>query len=131
MPTRDHYMTVAQQISSYLNAFGLAFKTYNLTQLDEMVSAVAGPGARVSSQETAEKFQQVLLERGFVIFPAIADAEDGYVRIIRANTIVGNLLNAFRYVGPNGDQELAHLLTALKRRHRPDDLGTGPTEMDS
>jgi hypothetical protein len=105
-----------------MNAFRLAFKTYNVSEFNEMIKVVAGGGGRVTGADTSEQLRQALLEGGFVIFPAIADAEDGYVRVIRANSIVGNLLNAFRYVGQNGDEELAKLLSILKRRTRPDDL---------
>lgn len=122
MASRDDYMKLARQISDYLNSFGLAFKSYNVSQLNEMMSAIAGSGARITGDDTSSHLTTCLLERGFTIFPDIKNAEDGYVRIIRANSIVGSLLNAFRYVGPNGDSELAGLLTQLKRRRRPDDL---------
>lgn len=128
MPSRDDYMNVAKQIASHLNAFGMAFKSYNVTEFNEMLAAVAGSGARVTSGDSAMQIKTCLLERGFTIFPDIADADDGYVRVIRTNTIVGSLLNAFRYVGPNGDTELAGLLNALKRRSRPDDFSTESTE---
>lgn len=122
MATKADYGKVASQIAQHLNAFRLAFKTYNVSEFDEMVKAVAGTGARVSSDETAKEFQMALLERGFVVFPEILDSEDRYVRVIRANSIVGNLLNAFKYVGASGDEDLAKLLTQLKSRRRSDDL---------
>lgn len=122
MTTRDHYMQVARQIANHMNAFRLAFKTYQVNEFNEMIRAVAGDGSRVSGEDTSEQLRMALLERGFTIFPAIVDAEDGYVRVIRTNSIVGSLLNAFRYVGPNGDEELARLLNTIKRRTRPDDL---------
>ena len=122
MPTRDHYMTVARQIADYLNAFRLAFKTYKVSELDEMMSAVAGAGSRISTETSAADFSNLLLERGFSIFPSITDTADGYVRVIRANSIVANLLSALRYPGADGDAELARLLRTLTRR-RADDLG--------
>lgn len=45
---------------------------------------------------TTDQFKTCMLERGFVIHPEIVDAQDGYVRIICSNSIVGNLLNAFK-----------------------------------
>ena len=122
MATRDHYMSVARKIADHLNAFHQAFKTYNVSEFTEMLKVVAGEGARATTEETAQQLKSALLERGFTIFPEISEAEDGYVRVIRTNTIVGSLLNAFRYVGPSGDAELIRLLGALKRRQRPDDL---------
>lgn len=127
MATRDNYMAVARQIVDHINAFRMAFKTYNVAAFNEMIRQVAGPGARVSTEETARELQSALLERGFMVFPAIQNAEDGYVRVIRANSIVGNFLNAFRYVGSNGDEELIRLLQSLKRRPRPDDLSPEDT----
>ena len=129
MATRDDYMKVAQQIAQHLDSYRLAFKTYNVSELDTMIEGVAGEGARVSSGGgTSEQFKTCLLERGFVIHPEIPDSQDGYVRIIRSNSIVGNLLNAFKYVGANGDQQLIKLLGQIKRKSRPDDFDTDPTE---
>lgn len=122
MANRDHYMQVAKQIADYCNSFRLAFKTYQVSDFDAMIQAVAGPGARVRGVDTSEQLRSALLERGFTIFPAIEDAEDGYVRVIRTGSLVANLLNAFRYVGQNGDTELANLLNHIKRRQRPDDF---------
>lgn len=122
MATRDHYMHLATEIANHMDAFGLAFKSYNVSDFNKMIETIAGTGARVSGKDTGDHLKTTLLERGFIIHPSIADSEDGYVRVIRANSIVGSLLNAFRYVGPNGDRELVRLLQALKRRPRPDDL---------
>jgi len=131
LPSRDNYMSVARQIADYLNAFGLGFKTYRVSELDDMVKAVAGPGARVTGGgDASEQLENALLQRGFLLFPPIGESEDGYVRVIRSNTIIGNLLNAFRYPGANGDTELARLLRALKSRHRPDDLTSAPEATD-
>lgn len=131
MTTRDQYMKVARQIADHLNAFHLAFKTYQVSDFDAMIKSVAGESARVSGKgDTSEQLSSALLERGFTIFPAIPDSEDGYVRVIRTNSLVGSLLNAFRYVGSGGDTELATLLNAIKRRNRPDDLSAPASESD-
>lgn len=123
MTTRDNHMAVARQIANHMNAFRLAFKTYAIADLDVMIREVAGDGARVSTGGASETFQSCLQERGFVIFPPIHENQEGYVRIFRASSIIGNLLSAFRYPGPDGDSELARLLTGIQRRSRPDDLG--------
>jgi hypothetical protein len=115
-------MKVAKQIADYMNAFHLAFKTYKVSDFDEMIKAVAGGGARVSTEASAKEFSSILQERGFLIFPAIHDSDDGYVRVFRANSVIANLLSAFRYPGPDGDEQLAHLLRTLQVRRRPDDF---------
>lgn len=122
MTTRDDYMEVARQIADHLNAFRLAFKTYAISDLDNMMRTTAGDGSRVSTGGASEQFETCLLERGFVVFPSISNNREGYVRIFRASSLIGNLLSAFRYPGPNGDTQLASLLTTLQRRKRPDDL---------
>jgi hypothetical protein len=129
MTTRDQYMKVARQIADHLNAFRLAFKTYQVAEFDAMIKAVAGESARASGKgDTSDQLTMALLERGFTIFPPIAESEDGYVRVIRTNSLVGSLLNAFRYVGSSGDTELATIINSIKRRNRPDDLSTEPGE---
>jgi hypothetical protein len=129
MATRDDYMKVAQQIAQHLDSYRLAFKTYNVSELDAMIAEVAGQGARVTGGGgTTDQFKTCMLERGFVIHPEIGDAQDGYVRVIRSNSIVGNLLNAFKYVGANGDEQLIRLLGQIKRKTRPDDFTAEPIE---
>jgi hypothetical protein len=115
MPSKDQYISVAKQVVDYLNAFGLAFKTYNTKELDDMIKAVAGEGARVSTKAVGDEIESAMLERGLICFPKIAEAEDGYVRIYRAGSVAANLLQAFRYPGPSGDSDLASLLRALHR----------------
>jgi len=115
-------MQVAKRIAEQMNAFRLAFKTYHVNDLNKMLQAISGEGSRIDGDETGHAILDALLQRGFTLHPKPNDAEDGYVRIIRTNSIVGNLLSAFEYVGPNGDDELARLLVALKRRPRNDDL---------
>lgn len=113
-------MAVARDIANYMNAWRLAFKSYSTSELDSMMKTIAGEGARVSTAAAAESFEGCLQERGFVIFPSIKDTQEGYVRIYRASSKIGNLLSAFRYPGPNGDNELAGLLGSLSRSRRPD-----------
>ena len=122
MPTRADFMKVAKQIADYMNAFHLAFKTYKVTDFDDMIRAVAGGGARVSTDKTAEDFENMLQERGFLVFPKIGDAGDGHVRVFRANSVIASLLSAFRYPGQDGDNQLASLLRSLQSRRRPDDF---------
>ncbi len=122
MATKSDYGKVASEIAKHLNLYRLAFKTYNITEFDEMIKSVTGEGSRVKHERISIEFQNALLERGFMIYPQISEADDGYVRVIRTNSIVGNLLNAFRYVGPSGDEELVNLLMQLKGKRRADDF---------
>jgi hypothetical protein len=115
-------MRVAREIASYMNNFGLAFKTYRISQLDDMMKQVAGDGARVSSETSAEAFENSLMQRGFLLFPPICEATDGHVRIYRSQSLLGNLLNAIRYPGDDGDEQLARVLKTIRNRRRPDDL---------
>lgn len=126
MPSKDQYVSVAKQVAEYLNAFGLAFKTYNTKDLDGMIKAVAGEGARVSTKAVGDEIETAMLERGLICFPKVSDAQDGYVRVYRSGTVAANLLQSFRYPGPSGDADLAALLRAL---HKPR-FGVGPTEPD-
>lgn len=122
-------MTVARGIAEYMNAWRMAFKSYSIAELDAMMKATAGESARLSSAGTAESFESCLQERGFVVFPPIKDNQEGYVRIFRAGSKIGNLLSAFRYPGPNGDSELAGLLSSLSRARRPDAVAADDSDM--
>lgn len=122
MTTKAQYGDVASQIAKYLNSFQLAFKTYHVNEFNDMIKVIAGEGAHITSGPTVAEFERALLERGFMIFPEIQHATDGYVRIIRTNSIVGNLLNSFKYVGARGDEDLAKLLIQLKTQNRYSDV---------
>lgn len=129
MPTKDHFQAVAKQIAEYLNSFGLAFKTYTITQLDQMIKATAGEGARVTTESSWDEMEMALLQRGLIVFPTLQNAEDGHVRIYRAGTVVGNLLQAFRYPGQSSDSDLAGLLRTLRAR-RNNDASGNPAPQD-
>jgi len=87
-----------------------------------MIKEVAGQSARIEIGETFKQLESALLQRGFLIFPKPGDSPDGYYRVIRANSILSNLLNALTVVGPDGDSSLARLLVQLKQRPREDFL---------
>lgn len=129
MASRDQFVRLASEIQLVLNTHRLAFRTYNLTGLSEMFEQIAGKGAGRIDAKTGPLFEQVLLERGFLCFPAIADAEsaDGYVRIIRAGSWIANILSALRYPGAGGDEQLAGLLGRLKTP-RPSFGETSPAD---
>ena len=127
MASRADYMKVARQIADYMNAFHLAFKTYKVSDFDAMIKVVAGGGARISTGKNSVDFTVMLQECGFIIFPSISDSSDGYVRVLRAGSVIANLLNAFRYPGSDGDAQLAALLTTLQHRRRPDDFDVLPS----
>lgn len=113
MASKDDYAAIANEIARYFNAYRLAFKTYQVADLDKMIKVRAGDGARLSTAKVAEEFETMLLQRGFMCFPSIATAEDGYVRIFRTGTVAANLLQAFLNPGPTGDEALGSLLRKL------------------
>ncbi|MBY0311818.1 MAG: hypothetical protein K2W85_07095 [Phycisphaerales bacterium] len=125
MPSRDDYVAVAQEIANYFNAFNLGFKTYKVSELDAMIKAKAGEGARISTKTAAEEFETVLLKRGFMCFPAIPEVEDGYVRVFRTGTVAANILQAFLSPGQTTDQSLAAMLRTLRTRRQVDDREEG------
>lgn len=128
MPSKDHYTRVAKELSKFLNENRLAFKTYRISELDQMIKDVAGDGARVSTDGAAEEFESVMLQRGLLCFPRIQDAEDGYVRVYRAGSLVANLLQAFMYPGQASDADLATLLRTLRSRRATESSESEATE---
>lgn len=122
MTKQADYMTVALQVAKHMDAYRLAFKTYSISELDSMMKETAGQSARVNSGGAFRDLENAFLQRGFSVFPSLEGAQDGFVRIFRTNSILGNLITTLRFVGSNGDAELAKLLTQLKNRARPDDF---------
>ena len=52
-------MKVATEISNHMNAFRLAFKTYDTSDFDEMMKTVAGPGTKITGDSGADEFERV------------------------------------------------------------------------
>lgn len=115
MASKDDYAAIAQEIANYFNAYSLAFRTYQVADLDKMIKVRAGQGARLSTASVADEFETILLKRGFMCFPSLAEAKDdgGYVRIFRTGTAAANILQAFLNPGPTGDESLRGLLRRL------------------
>lgn len=129
MASKDDYTAVAQEIANYFNAYSLAFKTYQVADLDRMIKARAGEGARLSTATVAEEFETILLKRGFLCFPSLSEAKEdgGYVRIFRTGTAAANILQAFLNPGPTGDESLRGLLRRLyspRRGPESEEAGT-------
>ncbi len=129
MASKADYMKAAKQIADHMNAFKLAFKTYKVSDFDDMIKAICGAGARVSTSTTSQEFTALLQERGFIIYPALSESPDGFVRVYRANSVIASLLSALRYPGEDGDSQLASLLRTLQVRRRPDDFSPPEAEV--
>lgn len=114
MASKDTYSAFAKKIVKELNENKLAFKTYNVEELNKRLGEEGGSGSRLNTAATAKEFSLILMELGFVIYPSIDNTLDGYVRIYRAASLIGNILQSIKYPGPDGDEYLSKLLTQVK-----------------
>jgi hypothetical protein len=119
--TYNHYLAVSSMIAQMMNDSRLAFKTFSLAELDEIVSNVTGEQIKLSNESLdPEKFEDTLRDVGFICHPEILDAidQDGQVRVYRAGSIVSSLLTAVQHPGNNTDATLASLLIQLNKLRR-------------
>ena len=119
MKNQNHYLAVSSLIAEMMNDRRLAFKTFSLSELDEMAKVATGTTEVKLSDETLnpDKFEESLEDVGFECYPEIVTAidDDEPIRIYRSGSIVSSLLTAVKHPGANSDATLASLLIQLNK----------------
>ena len=68
---------------------------------------------------------ECLSEMGLTVFPALGQVpDDGYIRVIRSGSLLGNILVNLQTPGPGSDADIAALITRIKRRDPDGDENT-------
>lgn len=117
MAARDKYLTIAKNLKRELDAARAGFKSLNIAELQERAKEVGGDGIHVTKDDGAKILSECLSEMGLTVFPPLAAAPiDGYIRIIRTGSLLGNILVNLQTPGTGSDADLANLINRIKRR---------------
>jgi hypothetical protein len=112
MPDRSHYALVGKQLKQKLN--GKAFMTVARRDILDILRDVSNePTTRIKSN-IAWDLSQVLLEKEALrLYPSL-DETDGNVRVFRAGSVFGNLVDLIVHPSGEADREVGAVLKKIK-----------------
>jgi len=107
MPTRDQFLSFAKRIKGEMDSqFIGTLKTTGITEDD------------LNQDDGRHSLKTAMQDLGFKIFPSLDQARlDGFVRVIRAGSVLGAIVSNLETPGPGSDRDLARLLNELKHRY--------------
>jgi hypothetical protein len=112
MPNRNHYARVAKELRTKLDEGRQAFKTVSRREILDILRDVSGEPKSVVARDLA----QVMLEREALrCFPSLeeTDSQDN-VRIFRAASVFGHLVDLIAYPSKDDDVEVGTVLKKVK-----------------
>lgn len=110
MTTRDDWNSVAKRIKEEMDRNKLAFKTYNIKDLEKLFN-----NGNANLHKDFDSLENALMRVGFTTFPSLADEQEGHTRIYRAGSLIATLLNAITAPGEGSDEELSTLIGKIKK----------------
>lgn len=114
MPNRSHYALVGKELKKRLN--GKAFTTVPRLEITEILRTVSGESTTRIKSSVAWELSQVLLEKEALrCYPSLEET-DSYdnVRIFRAGSVIGNLVDLIAHPDPESDKEVGEMLAKIK-----------------
>jgi hypothetical protein len=114
MPDRTHYALVAKQLKQKLN--GKAFTTIPRRDITDILRDVSGePTTRIKSNVASELSQVLLEKEALRLYPPLEDTDThGNVRIFRAGSVFGNLVDLIVHPSGDADREVGAVLKKIK-----------------
>lgn len=113
MPTRHQLTSVARKLKTQLN--GAAFLTLPRMQITELLRAVSGEDTTRIKSGIAMELEIALLEQGLRCYPSLSATSTGdIVRLFRAGTVLGNIVDLLVHPSAEADRDLANMLTEIK-----------------
>ena len=115
MPTHDHLVQVARSVRRELDRTSKAFTTMDRMELTRRLRGVSGEsGTRIKAANGAD-LEGALNDQGLRCYPSLTETTTGdRVRIFRAGSAVGDLIDAVLTPSPDHDRELAEALAKFK-----------------
>lgn len=130
MPNQDHLIQVARSVRRELDREGKAFKSIPRMELTERVRQASGESTTRVKTAMGADLDQALSDQGLRCYPSIAETTTGdRVRVFRAGSAVGDLIDAVLTPSDDHDRELGVALAKVKGTWdwERDDGATGET----
>ena len=115
MPSYDNLIQVARSVKRDLDHDSKAFRSYERMELTNRLRAVSGePTTRIKLALGAD-LERALSDQGLRCYPRLTETTTGdRIRIFRAGSTVGDLLDAVLVPSPDHDRRLAEALEKFK-----------------
>jgi hypothetical protein len=115
MPTHDHLIQVARSVRRELDRDAKAFKSIDRMQLTERLREISGePSTRIKAAIGAD-LERALNDQGLRCYPRLSETStNDRIRVFRAGSVVGDLIDAVLVPSPDHDRDLAEALAKFK-----------------
>jgi hypothetical protein len=114
MPDRSHYALVAKELKKKLN--GKAFTTVPRREITDILRQVSGePTTRIKSNVAWDLSQVMLEKEALRCYPSLEETgSQDNVRIFRASSVFGNLVDLIAHPSTDADREVGNVLKKIK-----------------
>ena len=132
MPTQEHLIQVARSVKRDLDREKRSHRSYDRRDLTELLRRVSGePTTRIKAMKGAE-LERALSDQGLRCYPGLSETStDDRIRIFRAGSAVGDLIDAVLVPSRAHDQVLGDTVTKMKGTGEPGQGGADEREVES
>lgn len=116
MPTHDDMIQVARSVRRDMDREGKAFVSLPRMELTRRLRTVSGSSnTRIKAARMSANLEQALSDQGLRCYPHLDETTTGdSIRIFRAGSAVGELMDAVLVPSPDHDRKLAEALAKFK-----------------
>jgi hypothetical protein len=115
VPTSDHLIKVARSVRRDLDRTSKAFMSLDRMDLTQRLRDISGESTTRIKATNGAELEGALNAQGLRCYPSLADTTTGdVVRIFRAGSAVGDLIDAVLVPSPDHDRELGEALAKFK-----------------
>jgi hypothetical protein len=115
MPTHDHLIQVARSVRRDLDREAKAFMTIDRMELTRRLREVSGESTTRIKKFNGAELEKALYDQALRCYPSLEETTTGdRVRIFRAGSAVGDLIDAVLTPSPDHDRDLAEALAKFK-----------------
>ncbi len=115
MPSNDHLVQVARTVRRALDREAKAFMSMDRMELTQRLREVSGESSTRIKAANGADLERALNDQGLRCYPSLAETTTGdRIRVFRAGSAVGDLIDAVLVPSPDHDRDLAEALAKFK-----------------
>jgi hypothetical protein len=115
VPSQDHLVQVARSVRRDLDRQARAFVSIDRMELTQRLRTVSGEGTTRITEAIGAELERALNDQGLRCYPSLVSTTTGdRVRIFRAGSPIGDLIDAVLVPSPDHDRELAEALEKFR-----------------
>jgi hypothetical protein len=114
---RDDYLSFAKKVKGEMDYYKEGFYSYEYATFIGTAKTSGISEEDLDTDDGLHSLKTAFQELGLKFAPEPKQAKmDGYVRVIRAGSLLGTIVSNLETPGPGSDHDLANLLNELKGR---------------